>query len=247
MPNVEMTEFDVPVIGKGELAEFDPQVAAERGALLLVDKPLEWTSFDVVAKTRSALRIKKVGHAGTLDPRATGLLILCLGKATKIAEKVQATEKEYTGTIRLGATTATEDGEGEEENHLPYEHLSSQEVIDAAESFLGESDQIPPMFSARKVKGTRLYKLARQGKEVERAAKKIFLREMEITAIDLPYVNFRVVCSKGTYIRSLARDIGAKLETGAYLSELRRTRSGPFHVNDGVLIEEIKAFKIQTS
>ena len=243
MMNVEKSEFDVPVIKKGQLAEFDPQIAVEKGALLLVDKPLEWTSFDVVAKTRSALRIKKVGHAGTLDPRATGLLILCLGKATKIAESVQATEKEYTGTMRLGATTATEDGEGEEENHRPFEHLSSQEITDAAESFLGESDQIPPMFSARKVKGTRLYKLARQGKEVERTAKKIFLRGIEITAINLPYVNFRVVCSKGTYIRSLARDIGEKLGTGAYLSALRRTRSGPFHVEDGVTIEEIKKFE----
>ncbi len=235
-----MNDFDIPVVRKGELSDFNPTVAKEHGALLLVDKPQGWTSFDVVAKTRNTLGVKKVGHAGTLDPMATGLLILCLGKATKLADKVQATEKEYTGTIRFGATTATEDAEAEEENHCPFDHLNNERITEAAALFIGESEQVPPMFSARKVGGTRLYKLARQGKEIERPAKLISIYEIEITKIELPYVDFRVVCSKGTYIRSLARDLGKALGTGAYLSALRRTRSGPFHVKDGVEMEEVR-------
>lgn len=233
------SELGVPVLGRGDLAQFDAAAVGEKGALLLIDKPLNWTSFDVVAKTRRALGIKKVGHAGTLDPLATGLLILCLGKATKLAESVQATEKEYTGTIRLGATTRTEDAEGEEENLQPYDHLTAEEICAAAESFLGESLQLPPMFSARKVGGQRLYKLARQGKDVERPAKPITIREIEIGRVELPYADFRVVCSKGTYIRSLARDLGERLGTGAYLSALRRTRSGPFRVEEAACIEEV--------
>lgn len=238
-----MNDVDIPVVRKGELSHFNPVVAKEQGALLLVDKPQGWTSFDVVAKTRNTLGIKKVGHAGTLDPMATGLLILCLGKATKLADKIQATEKEYTGTIRFGATTATEDAEAEEENHRPFDHLNHERISEAAASFIGESEQIPPMFSARKVGGTRLYKLARQGKEIERPAKLISIYEIQITKIELPYVDFRVVCSKGTYIRSLARDLGKVLGTGAYLSALRRTRSGPFHINDGIEIEEVRGWE----
>lgn len=234
------SELEIPVLGRGDLARFRAEDIAERGALLLIDKPLNWTSFDVVAKTRRALGIKKVGHAGTLDPLATGLLILCLGKGTKLAEKVQATEKEYTGTMRLGATTRTEDAEGEEENLQPYDHLSPASIRAAAESLLGESLQLPPMFSARKVGGQRLYKLARQGKDVERPAKPITIHEIEISRIELPYADFRVVCSKGTYIRSLARDIGEHLGTGAYLSALRRTRSGPFLVEEAASIEEVE-------
>ncbi len=236
-------ELEVPILGRGDLASFDADICRERGALLLIDKPLHWTSFDVVAKVRRTLGIKKVGHAGTLDPLATGLLILCLGKGTKLAEKVQATEKEYTGTIRFGATTPTEDAEGEEQNLQPYDHLTPDAIREAAESFLGESLQTPPMFSARKVGGKRLYKLARQGKEVERPAKPITIREIEIGKVELPYADFRVVCTKGTYIRSLARDIGERLGTGAYLAGLRRTRSGPFRVEDAAGMEEVASLQ----
>ena len=235
-----MDRYNVPVIRQGELINFKTSVAAEQGALLLVDKPSGWTSFDVVAKTRNTLRVKKVGHTGTLDPLATGLLVLCLGKATKLAEKIQATDKEYTGTIRFGATTKTDDAEADEENLHAYDHLTKGMICKAAISFLGESMQIPPMFSARKIGGQRLYKLARQGKEIDRPSKPINIHEIEITELNLPYADFRVVCSKGTYIRSLARDLGKLLGTGAYLFALRRTRSGPFHINDAVTIEEIE-------
>ncbi|MCE2503029.1 MAG: tRNA pseudouridine(55) synthase TruB [Chlorobi bacterium] len=238
--------FGLPVIRRGQLVEFNPGISDEAGVLLLVDKPLDWTSFDVVAKVRKALGIRKVGHAGTLDPLATGLLILCLGKATKVAEKLQTEEKEYKGTMRLGATTRTEDAEGEEQDVCSVDHLTSEEIRTATDSFLGESLQIPPMFSARKVKGKRLYKLARKGIEVERPAKPITIHEFEITRIDLsdnrPQIDFRVCCSKGTYVRSLARDLGQKLGVGGYLLRLRRTRIGSFCMEDGVGIEEIISF-----
>ena len=241
------SRFGVPVIRRGELASFDPAVADQTGALLIVDKPPDWTSFNVVAKVRNSLGIRKVGHAGTLDPLATGLLILCLGKGTKLADRVQAEEKEYTGTIRLGATTETEDAEGEERDIRPVDHLTPESIASAAASFLGESLQTPPMFSARKVQGKRLYKLARKGIEVERPAKPIIVREFEVTRVDLsadpPQADFRVVCSKGTYVRSLARDLGEQLDVGGYLIGLRRTRSGTFRVEEGVDIEEIKRYE----
>lgn len=236
-----MSNFGVPIIRRGGLDVATADAVRETGALLLVDKPLEWTSFDVVAKVRNTLRIKKVGHAGTLDPLATGLLILCLGKATKLADSVQAEEKEYTGRIRIGARTATDDSEGEETDIVPVDGISPEMIRNAAESFLGESEQIPPMFSARKVQGKRLYKLARQGKEIDRPAKTIRVTAFDIGEVKLPYVEFRIQCSKGTYIRSLARDLGSTLETGAYLAELRRTRSGAFHVDEAVRMDEILA------
>ncbi|MCB0714288.1 MAG: tRNA pseudouridine(55) synthase TruB [Ignavibacteriae bacterium] len=238
--------YNLPIVGRGELASLDPAAIQQTGALLLVDKPLEWTSFNVVAKVRNTLGIKKVGHAGTLDPLATGLLILCLGKATKLADQVQAEEKEYTGTMRLGATTETEDAEGEEREIHSVEHLTPENIVTAAQTFVGESLQTPPMFSARKVQGKRLYKLARKGIEVERPSKPITIYEFEISRIDLstnpPQADFRVVCSKGTYIRSLARDLGEKLGVGGYLLGLRRTRSGEFRVEQGVKIGEIKEY-----
>ena len=239
-------DLGLPIICDGELASINLAAIEQTGALLLVDKPLEWTSFNVVAKVRNTLRIKKVGHAGTLDPLATGLLILCLGKATKLADTIQAGEKEYTGTIRLGAITETEDAEGEEKEVCSVEHLTQEEIEAAVATFLGESLQTPPMFSARKVKGKRLYKLARKGIEVERPAKPITMYAFEITRIDLsenpPQLDFRIRCSKGTYIRSIARDLGQKLGVGGYLLKLRRTRSGSFHVEDGVTIDEIKEY-----
>lgn len=237
-----MSEKPLPVIRRGEFLSFDPESIAETGAALLVDKPLTWTSFDVVAKVRGMTRIKKVGHAGTLDPLATGLLILCLGKGTKRAEEYQAEAKEYTGVIRLGATTRTEDSEGEEENVVDVDHLTQEEIEAAATSFLGESLQTPPMFSARKVKGKRLYKLARKGIEVERPAKPITITRFDVTEIALPNVSFRIGCSKGTYIRAIARDMGERLGVGGYLGGLRRTKSGSFSVEEGVPIEEILEF-----
>lgn len=233
-----MTELP-PIVRRGEFASFDPTTIDQRGAVLLVDKPPEWTSFDVVAKVRRLTAIRKVGHAGTLDPLATGLLVLCLGRATKRADEFQAGEKEYTGRIRLGATTATEDAEGEERDVVPVGHLSREEILAAAEGFLGESLQTPPMFSARKVKGKRLYKLARQGVEVERPAKPVTITTFEVTSLDLPFLSFRIVCSRGTYIRAIARDLGDRLGVGGYLAELRRTRSGIFTVDEAVTIGEI--------
>ena len=239
MMNRTMTDLP-PIIRSGRFADFDPTAIGPEGAVLLVDKPLEWTSFDVVAKVRRATGIRKVGHAGTLDPLATGLLVVCIGRATKRADEFQAGEKEYTGCFRLGATTRTDDAEGEPEGVLPVDHLTREEILRTAESFLGESLQIPPMFSARKVDGKRLYKLARKGIEVERPARPITVRTFEITAIDLPSISFRIVCSRGTYIRSIARDFGERLGVGAYLAELRRTRSGEFSVEEAISIDELR-------
>lgn len=238
MKNRTMTDLP-PIIRSGRFADFDPESIGPEGALLLVDKPLEWTSFDVVAKVRRATGIRKIGHAGTLDPLATGLLVVCIGRATKRADEFQAGEKEYTGRFHLGATTPTDDAEGEPEGVVPVDHLTPEEIDRAAESFLGESLQIPPMFSARKVGGKRLYKLARKGIEVERPARPVTIRSFEITSIDLPSVSFRIVCSRGTYIRSIARNLGERLGVGAYLAELRRIRSGEFSVDDAVTIEEL--------
>ena len=237
-----MGEVVLSVIRRGEFLSFNPESIAETGAVMLVDKPREWTSFDVVAKVRGMTRIKKVGHAGTLDPLATGLLILCLGKGTKRAEEFQAEEKEYTGVIRLGATTRTEDSEGEEENVVEVNHLTPEEIEAAARSFLGESLQTPPMFSARKVKGKRLYKLARKGIEVERPAKPITITRFDLSEIALPNITFKIGCSKGTYIRAIARDMGERLGVGGYLGQLRRTMSGNFSVDEAVPIEEILEF-----
>jgi tRNA pseudouridine55 synthase len=196
-----------------------------------------------VAKTRNLLRVKKVGHTGTLDPMATGLLIICLGKATKLADRIQAEEKEYTGTIRFGATTPTDDAESEENAQFPVDHLTAESIRSAAAGSIGESMQTPPIFSARKVDGQRLYKLARRGETEETVAipaKLITVHTFDITGVDLPEARFDIVCSKGTYIRSLARDLGRKLDTGAYLTELRRVRSGLFLVEDAVTIHDLQ-------
>ncbi|GJM60760.1 tRNA pseudouridine(55) synthase TruB [Persicobacter diffluens] len=223
-----------------ELKDLDFQA----GQVLLVDKPLEWTSFDVVGKLRNLIRIKKIGHAGTLDPLATGLLILCTGKMTKQIEHFQGQEKEYTGTITLGQTTPSHDLETEVENEKDITHLTEEMVKAAVNGFLGEIEQIPPMHSAIKVNGQRLYKAARKGKTVEVKPRNVVIHEFEITNIDFPKVDFRIVCSKGTYIRSIARDFGEKLEVGGHLSALRRTRIGEFKVEDARQIQDfIDAFK----
>ncbi|HVW12421.1 MAG TPA: tRNA pseudouridine(55) synthase TruB [Mucilaginibacter sp.] len=211
------------------------------GELLLVNKPYKWTSFDVVGKIRNAFKpLKlKVGHAGTLDPLATGLLVICTGKMTKQIDSFQAEEKEYTGTLVLGATTRTYDLESEPEQKFSIEGLNEEAIRSACKQFIGNIQQYPPAHSAVKVGGERLYEKARRGEEVEVKPRNVTISEFEITRIELPEVDFRVVCSKGTYIRSLANDFGAALNNGAYLSRLRRTRSGHFRVEDAWEVMEL--------
>ncbi len=213
------------------------------GKVLLIDKPLEWTSFQAVNKIRWHLKKKfglkkiKVGHAGTLDPLATGLLILCVGKEAKNIAIYQGQVKEYAGTFILGATTPSYDLETEIDNTYPTEHITEDLIQATTSEFLGEIDQKPPIFSAIKKDGKRLYELARKGQTTEIQARKIRILEFEITHIDLPKVDFRVVCSKGTYIRSLAHDFGQALHSGAHLSVLRRTKIGNFPVSSAKSIE----------
>jgi tRNA pseudouridine55 synthase len=213
------------------------------GACLLIDKPLTWTSFDVVNKIRYALRAHtnqkhKVGHAGTLDPLASGLLIICTGKMTKNIESYQALEKEYTGTIVLGKTTPSYDLETEVDQELPIDHLTEAQVRAVIPQFLGEQSQLPPMFSAVKVDGKRLYQHARKGQEVQRDPRPIHIYSLEFTRIALPEVDFRVCCSKGTYVRTLAHDIGAALGVGGHLSALRRTAIGEFRIEQAQALNE---------
>lgn len=219
----------------------------KNGQVILIDKPLEWTSFQVVNKVRWLIRksfgIKKikVGHAGTLDPLATGLLIICTGKFTKKIDTFQAQEKEYTGTLTLGATTPSYDLETEIDQTFDISEITSEKIHEATKQFIGEIQQRPPVFSALKKDGKRLYEFARSGEEVEIPFRTITISEFEITKIALPKVDFRVVCSKGTYIRSLANDFGKALDNGAHLSVLRRTRIGGFSVEDAVGIESFEA------
>lgn len=213
----------------------------EEGELLLIDKPITWTSFDVVGKIRNSLRIKKikVGHAGTLDPLATGLLIVCTGKLTKKVDEYMAEDKEYTGSITLGATRPSYDMETEVDAQFPTEHISEQMIQDAAASFLGEIEQVSPAYSAINIDGERAYHKARRGEEVKMKARKVRIEAFEITAIEMPIVHFRIACSKGTYIRSIAHDFGKKLNSGGHLSALRRTRSGNFNVADAWALPDL--------
>ncbi|MDG1504399.1 MAG: tRNA pseudouridine(55) synthase TruB [Flavicella sp.] len=215
----------------------------KNGQLVLIDKPLTWTSFQVVNKIRWEIRQRfalkkiKVGHAGTLDPLATGLLILCVGKLTKQIDQYQAQEKEYTGIIRVGGTTPTYDLESEVDQHFPTEHLTPELIIETTRKFTGEIAQKPPIFSALKKEGKRLYELARAGEKVEVPSRKVTISTFEITEINLPNIAFRVVCSKGTYIRSLAYDFGKALQSGAHLSALRRTKIGDFSVANAMSVD----------
>ena len=209
----------------------------EQGQVLLIDKPLRWTSFDVIQKLRKIIGIRKIGHAGTLDPLATGLLIICTGKFTRSINEYMAQEKEYTGTFTLGATTPTYDLESEPENFKPVETITDEVINSATKNFMGEILQIPPIHSAIKIGGTRVYELARQGKEVKLEPRKITIKEFKITKIEMPIVYFKVVCTTGTYIRSLAFDFGEVLGCGAYLSSLCRTRIGEFTVEDATNLE----------
>jgi len=211
------------------------------GQLLLVNKPYKWTSFDVVGKIRNSFKpLKlKVGHAGTLDPLATGLLIICTGKMTKQIDTFQAEEKEYTGTMVLGATTPSYDLETEVDNKFDISQLTGEQLRNNCERFIGDIQQYPPAHSAIKIDGERLYEKARRGEEVELRLRNVTISEFELTRIELPDVDFRVVCSKGTYIRSLVNDFGAALNNGAYLSKLRRTRSGNYRVDDAWEVMEL--------
>jgi len=218
----------------------------QEGEVLLFNKPLEWTSFDVVNFVRSFVRkmydIKKlkVGHAGTLDPMATGLLILCTGKKTKEIESYQGMEKVYVGQMHLGATTPSYDSETEEDRNFGISGIDLDQLKETATRFLGEIDQVPPLYSAIKIKGERSYNLVRKDKEVELKSRKVRIDAFDILSFDPPYIQFHVKCSKGTYIRSLVRDFGEKLDNGAYLSALKRTQIGEYKLSDAWELEDFK-------
>lgn len=217
------------------------------GEILLVNKPYTWSSFDVVNNVRMFLKSKlgikkiKIGHAGTLDPLATGLLILCTGKFTKKIEEFKEFDKEYTGIFTLGATTPTFDLESEVDQLFDTRSVTDQQILGAAMSFTGNQMQVPPKYSAVKIRGRRAYDYARQDEEVRIAPKEIQISAFEITRIEMPEVHFRIACSKGTYIRALARDFGAALNNGAYLSALCRTRIGPYHLRDAWELDALKS------
>lgn len=218
-----------------------PPPIADPGEVILIDKPLTWTSFDVVKKLKFAGRFKKIGHAGTLDPLATGLLILCTGKMTKQIDSYQGQEKEYSGTLVLGKTTPSIDLETAFDQEYPIDHITEEVMQDALAKFKGKILQIPPIYSAVSVGGKRLYELARQGKtdaDVEIKSREVTITKFEIDASRFPEVDFLIVCSKGTYIRSLVRDFGLACQSGAYMKALRRERIGEFSVAEALTIEQ---------
>ena len=208
------------------------------GEVLLIDKPHSWTSFKVVNRIRRAVNVRRVGHAGTLDPNATGLLILCTGKKTKEIYKYQDSNKTYSGIITLGLTSPSMDGETETKVHPIPENLDEEQIKIARDQFIGEIAQIPPMYSALKVDGQKLYKLARKGKTVKREPRRVTIYSFDILKIDLPDIHFEISCSKGTYIRVIANDFGEKLGCGGILSKLRRTKIGEYSVNDALEVDE---------
>lgn len=215
----------------------------KEGKVLLFDKPYKWTSFQVVNKVRWLLCRKfgwkklKVGHAGTLDPLATGLLIVCTGKATKTIQDIMAIDKEYIAEIKMGETTPSYDLETEVNGEFPTKHITKELIEQALQKFDGEIDQIPPLFSAKQVNGTRAYHLAREGSDMELKPSRVTINEFELLELNMPYARFRINCSKGTYIRSLARDLGAELKSGAHLTSLKRTRIGDFQLADAENVE----------
>ena len=210
----------------------------EAGETIGIDKPKEWTSFDVVKKVRNTIRIKKVGHAGTLDPLATGLLIICTGKATKTINQIQEQRKKYTCTLVLGKTTPSVDLETAFDSETDTQHLSADQVAEVLYSFQGAIQQVPPVYSAIKVDGKRAYESARKNETLELKAREVTIYSLQVLNMNLPEVEFVVECSKGTYIRSLVRDIGEKLGVGAYMSALRRNSIGDYQVEDAFTIEE---------
>ena len=208
------------------------------GQVILIDKPVNWTSFDVVNKIRRVIKVKKVGHAGTLDPLATGLLIVCTGKKTKEISEYQEQRKKYTGIITLGKSSPSMDLATEVTEKLLPENLTEEKILEVRNKFLGKIEQIPPMFSAIKYRGKSLYKLARAGKEVERNPRQVEIFSFDITKIDLPDIHFEISCSKGTYIRVIANDFGNELECGGILSRLRRTQIGDYNVDNALSVDE---------
>jgi len=218
----------------------------EEGAIISVDKPYGWTSADVVRKIKFLLQKKtgqkkiKVGHAGTLDPLATGVLLICVGKATKLADSLQAEEKEYIADIRLGATTPGFDLEKEIDATYPFDHITKEAVEQTLQQFIGVQEQIPPIFSAKLIDGKRAYELARAGQEIAMKPAVITIKELLLLSCDIPDITIKITCSKGTYIRSLARDIGLSLQSGGHLTALQRTRSGKHRVEEAFNMETVE-------
>jgi tRNA pseudouridine55 synthase len=218
-----------------------------RGEILVLNKPLDWTSFDLVQKVRNMLckllKIKKlkIGHAGTLDPKATGVMILCSGQLTKQIDAIQADEKEYIALLKVGATTPSYDLETVEDNHFQTSHITREKVESVLPLFIGSIEQIPPAYSAIKVNGKRAYQYARKGKEIELKSKTLVIKEIELLRYELPEIELRIVCSKGTYIRAIARDIGIALDSGAYLIGLQRTRIGEYSIDQSLELAELAA------
>jgi tRNA pseudouridine55 synthase len=212
----------------------------DKGRVLLINKPLRWTSFDVVNKLRFKLKTKKIGHAGTLDPLATGLLIVCVGKMTKRIEEFMGLEKEYTGKFVLGKTTPSHDLETDVNEEKDISQLADEVIREKVKPFVGTISQLPPVHSAIRIGGKRAYEFARKGRDVQLSPRDVQIYDFEITSIDLPEVSFRIVCSKGTYIRSIARDFGNALGVGAYLSALCRTRIGMFKLTDALDVDNVE-------
>lgn len=238
-----MNYVELPLFSRQTTAEQAAEwleAAATSGAAALIDKSLGWTSFDAVAKMRSLTHIKKIGHAGTLDPLATGLLILCFGKATKLIEQFQGLPKHYSAIVKLGAVTRTDDAEAPEENICETGDLSHDDITDVLKRFIGKIEQVPPIFSAIKSGGQPLYKAARKGRSVTPQPRITHIYSIEIRKVELPFIELEVHCSKGTYIRSLARDIGAALGCGGYLSSLRRAAIGDFLADDALTVAEMR-------
>lgn len=208
------------------------------GLMLLIDKPKNYSSARVVNIIKKKLKVRKAGHSGTLDPNATGLMIICTQKMTKKLNDLLCSEKEYEGTMHIGACTSSFDSETEVINESDIGHVTEEMIYETAGRFIGEIEQIPPMYSAVKYKGKPLYKYALKNKEIERASRKVFIKEFSITDISLPELFFRIICSKGTYVRSLVNDFGERLGTGAYLKELRRLKIGHYDVKDSITLEE---------
>jgi len=223
--------------------EFNQAETYLEGSVLYIDKPLTWTSFDVVNKIRKSLKYNlgiqkiKVGHAGTLDPLATGLVIICTGKATKQIMQYQDMDKAYTAQVSLGATTPSFDLETEVDFSFPWEHITTEKIEEALLKLSGKQEQMPPLFSAKSVDGKRAYAMARKGKKVDLKPQSIHISHLSLLTASLPDLTLEVECSKGTYIRSLARDLGSLLDSGAHLSALRRTRIGPYHVDQAISVE----------
>lgn len=220
-------------------SDHSPDLDTESGEILLVVKPSGWTSFDVVARIRSIYKVRRVGHAGTLDPLASGLLIIGTGKRTKNLDQFQSLEKEYEGEMKLGESTASYDSETPVTRRRALDGISPDRIVEVMQGFVGSQSQVPPMYSAAKVDGRRLYKSARKGREVDRQPRTVLVHSLTPLAINIPLVRFKVVCSKGTYVRSLVNDMGEKLGCGAHLTALTRTRIGDFRLADAVTLQQL--------